>query len=196
VIALKPQGLFLVPFALLAAGKRATFAAWAISMAAIGAGVLALIGLDGANAYAQRLLYAHAHPQEFWVAWSYTLVRRFDGAGRIAVQLAVVAAVLLAAWRNREQTEVAIAAGLIGSLLATPFLHLNDLMLLFPVAWLILRAFPSLAVAGSLLVGYVLLCLCTPSMPAWPRWVLLFECLWLVALAALPWRWFRASQAV
>jgi len=88
VIALKPQGLFLVPFALLAAGKRATFAAWAICMAAIGACVLALIGLDGAAAYAQRLLYAHAHPDEFWVAWSYTLMRRFEGATRIAVQLA------------------------------------------------------------------------------------------------------------
>jgi hypothetical protein len=183
VMALKPQTLFLVPFALLAAGRRKAFLGWALCMALIAAAAVALIGIDGARAYAERLRYAHDHAQEFWVAWSYTLTRRFEGPARIAVQLAVAATALLAAWRNRSRPEIALAAGLLGSLLATPFLHLNDHLLLFPAAWLVLRAFPSVGAVVPLLLGYVLLCLCTPQNDVWARWLPPFEAVWLAALA-------------
>src|SRR5438132_1112933 len=93
-IALKPQGLFLVPFALLLAGKRRVFASWLACMAAIGLVLLALIGPTGAMAYLQRILYAQAHPQEFWVNWSYTLLRRFEGSSKVLVQLIVAVAAL------------------------------------------------------------------------------------------------------
>ena len=152
VMALKPQTLFLVPFALLAAGRRKAFVSWALCMIAVAAATVALIGMDGARAYADRLSYAYAHPEEFWVAWSYTLMRRFQGAARVALQLGVAALALLAARRNRSRPEVAIAAGLLGSLLATPFLHLNDHLLLFPAAWLALRAFPSVGAVVPLRV--------------------------------------------
>src|SRR5205823_3560531 len=100
------------------------------------------------------------------VALCFVLLRRGHdlaaGAALVALQLGVAALALLAARPNRSRPEVAIAAGLLGSLLATPFLHLNDHLLLFPAAWLALRAFPSVGAVVPLLLGYVLLCLCTP----------------------------------
>jgi hypothetical protein len=183
-IALKPQGLFLVPFALLIAGKRRVFLSWLACMAAIGLVVLAFIGANGAMAYAQRILYAQAHPQEFWVNWSYTLLRRFEGGTKILVQLTVAAAAMLASFRNRKSTELVIAAGILGSLLVTPFVHLDDFVLLFPAAWLVLRASPSVWTAVFLLLGYGALYLCGRDEHVWARWVLLFECLWLAWLAA------------
>lgn len=194
VIALKPQGLFLVPFALLAAGRRRAFATWFASMAVVGALVLAVIGFDGALAYLDRLRYAQAHPEEFWVAWTYTLARRFEGPAKIAVLLAAAGLALVAAFRHRERPGLALAAGLIGSLLATPFLHLQDYMLMFPAGWLVLRAAPGRATVAVLLAGYVLLCLCHEQWAVWGRWLLLFNCLWLVALAALPAQWGRARE--
>ncbi len=185
VVSLKPQGLILVPLALLAAGKPKLFASWAACMAAIGAVMLAVIGADGAAAYAQRLLYAQSHPQEFWVNWAYTLPRHFESAwARALVQIIVVVAALVAAYRHRRQPGLAIAAGLLGSLLATPFVHLDDFMLLFPAAWLTLRVVPR--AAAALVAGYALLVLCGWSEHIWGRGVLLFESVWLAALALAP----------
>ena len=189
VVALKPQGLILVPFALLVSGRRKAFAAWVVAMAAVGALVLPLIGLDGARAYLQRLDYAQAHPDEFWVEWSYNLSRRFDQlpAARRLVELLAAGVALCAAFRHRARVELVIAAGLLGALLASPFLHLDDLMLLFPAGWLVLRAMPSVWAALPLLAvyGFMLSCNRTGQHIA-GRWLLLCEGLWLVALALLP----------
>jgi len=73
--------------------------------------------------------------------------------------------------------------------LATPFLHLNDHLLLFPAAWLVLRVFPSVTTGAFFLTGYVLLCLCSANTVVWPRWLPAFEGIWLIALAARPSRW-------
>ena len=197
VIALKPQGMLLVPFALLVAGRRKAFFAWAASMAAVGAVVLPLIGLAGLRAYLSRLSYAQSHPGEFWVGWAYNLSRHFEGTpvSMRLVELAAVGLALLAAFRQRAQLELVIAAALVGSLLATPFLHLDDLMLLFPAGWLVLRAAPSLWNALGLLVIYTFLMRCSQSgTPIAGRWVLLGECIWLVALAAWP-RRFMSENA-
>jgi hypothetical protein len=188
VIALKPQGMLLLPFALLAAGKRRLFATWAACMAVVGIGVLALIGLDGAADYLARLAYAKSHSWEFWVAWSYSLPRRIDNAALLQlIELLAAATALLAAWRHRDRIEIAIAAGLAGSLVAAPFLHLDDFVLLFPAGWLLLRASPVPLTAGFLLLGYASMLTSNPE-PHDGRWILLFACLFLPALAALPWR--------
>lgn len=185
VIALKPQGMLLVPFALLAAGRRKLFVAWALCMAVVGAGVLALIGFDGARAYLRQLSYAQSHLQEFKVAWSYALARRIDGAGLRLIEAGAVAVTLLASWRHREKPELVLAAGLVGSLVAAPFIHLDDFMLLLPAAWLLLRAVPGPATVAALLLG---LCAMTASLDEQigGRWILLYVCLLLPALAALP----------
>ncbi len=198
VIALKPQGLILVPFALLVSGRRRAFFAWAVAMAAVGALVLPLIGLDGVRAYLARLDYAQAHPGEFWVAWSYNLSRRFDDlpAARRLVELFVASVALFAAWRHRARVELVIAAALVGALLATPFLHLDDLMLLFPAGWLLLRVVPSAWTAVGLLAvyGFMLSCNHTGGHVA-GRWLLLCEGVWLVALALLPPRVYTPSSS-
>src|SRR5438552_2346653 len=187
VIALKPQGLLLVPFALLAAGKQKLFFSWAVCMAVIGLGVLALIGFDGAAAYLQRLTYARSHPHEFWVGWSFTLARRFDSAfPRALAELSAAGLALFAAWRHRDQPEIAIAAGLVGSLLASPFVHLDDYLLLFPAAWLVLRASPRPLTAAVLLAGYAVLLLCNVEEHYGGRRLLIFTCISLPLLAAMP----------
>jgi hypothetical protein len=186
VVALKPQGMMLVPFALLAAGNRKLFATWALCMAAIGVGVLALIGFDGAAAYLQRLDYAQTHLQEFWVPWSYSLARWFKSQFVLRlVELSAVALTLFTAWRHRERPEVAIAAGIVGSLLASPFVHPNDYTLLFPAAWLLLRAFPGPVMPAVALLGYGAVLL-SDNPAVGGRWILLFLVLLLPALAALP----------
>jgi hypothetical protein len=186
VVALKPQVMLLVPFALLAAGKRKLFATWAICMAAIGIGVLALIGFDGAAAYLQRLDYAQTHLQEFWVTWSFSLARWFESRTLLRlIEFAAAGLALFTAWRHREQPEIAIAAGLVGSLIASPFLHPDDYMLLFPAGWLLLRAVPGFLTAAALLLGYgAMLVSADPRVGG--RWILLFICLLLPSLAALP----------
>ena len=185
VIALKPQGLMLVPFALLAAGRWRLFVTWAACMAGLGAGTLALIGADGALAYVERLLYAQAHLPEFWVAWSYSLARRLPGPQLRAAELAAVAVTLLAAWRHRDRLELPIAAGLVGSLVASPFIHLDDYMLLVPAGWLVLRAVPGLLTSGAMLLGWAAM-VASWNERAGGRWLLIFTCLFLPALAALP----------
>ena len=182
VIALKPQGMLLVPFALLASGRRKLFVAWALCMALIGAGVLALIGFDGALAYLQRLRYAQSHLQEFKVAWSYALARRLDGPGLRLAEAGAVALTLFAAWRHREKPELAVAAGLVGSLVASPFIHLDDFMLLAPASWLLLRAAPGLPTAAAMLLGFCAMELSFDERVG-GRWLLLFVCLLLPALA-------------
>ena len=136
-----------------------------------------------------RMQRVQAHLAEFWVAWSYNLSRRFEGTPVLMrlVELAAAGLSLFAAWRHRAQIELVIAAALLGSLLATPFLHLDDLMLLFPAGWLVLRAAPSLWNALGLLViyGFMMRCNHEGAFIA-GRWVLLGECIWLVALAAWP----------
>lgn len=186
VMALKPQGLHLIPFALLAAGRKRAFAGFAVAISVLGVAVLALIGLEGARAYAQRIAWAQANPSELMVAWSYTLARRFDSTGTRAAALAAVAGLaLIAAFRHRKQPAIVYAAGIVGSLLASPYLHLYDFMLLFPAAWLLLRAAPAAWVVPPLLVCYLFLLLSTHGGPG-SRWVLLCECLWIAALALLP----------
>ena len=188
-LALKPQGLQLIPFALLLAGRTRAFAGWVAAMAVIGGLVLAGIGLDGTLAYAERLSWAGAHPQSLWVAWSYTLARHFDSAWARAAALSAAAVLtLIAAWRNRAHLEIAYAAGLVGSILASPYTHLYDFMLLFPAAWLTLRVAPAIWVAPPLLVAYVFM-LFSHRDEKGPRWVLLCECIWLCALALVPPRW-------
>ena len=186
VMALKPQGLHLIPFALLAAGRKRAFAGFAAAIAVVGGAVLALIGLEGARAYAQRIAWAQANPYELMVAWSYTLARRFDSTGARAAALTAVAGLtLITAFRHRRQPAIVYAAGIVGSLLASPYLHLYDFMLLFPAAWLLLRVAPAAWVVPPLLVCYLFLLLSTHGGPG-SRWVLLCECLWIIALAFTP----------
>ena len=197
-LVLKPQGFVLVPFALLVSGRRRAFTAFLVAALLLGFAVLSVIGLDGARAYLARLAYASAHPREFWVGYAYTATMHFSTAwGRALMQATAVLLALFAAFRHRGRVEMGLAAAILASLLASPYLHLYDLTLLFVAGWLTLRALPSPLTAMYLLVVYVFLVLCThQNVGIAGRWVLLLEAVWLVALSLLPPKLYAPSSSL
>jgi hypothetical protein len=70
----------------------------------------------------------------------------------------VVAIAVVAAWRHRYQgPEIPIAAGIVGSLLATPYLGFQDFLMLVLAGWLVVRAGATALQVVLLVVGYALL---------------------------------------
>jgi len=106
-------------------------------------------------------------------------------------QAILILVTLVAAYRHRrEGPELPIVAGLIGSLLVTPFIHLEDLTTVVVAAWLYLRTRPPIEGRIHLALGYALL---APSIlfrfglgtePFFVAW----EVAWLLMLAWLPHR--------
>jgi hypothetical protein len=137
VIVLKPQLGFLLPFALLASGRYR-----AVAGAAVGIGLLLLasavnLGPDGVAAYAQRLSFAADVP----VNRQLTLALVIGGlAAARLVQGAIAIWALALVYRLREQSlEWMFVLAILGGLLATPYLHIDDLVMLGLAVWLYLR---------------------------------------------------------
>jgi hypothetical protein len=157
LIVLKPQMAFLVPLCLLASGHARTFGAWLAASLVIGLIALALLGPDGVARYRDVLAQTQTP------AWDIT--RRYSMSGQIGLgpllnvtQVVVVAAAVVAAWRQRRSgPEIPIAAGIVGSLLATPYLGFQDFLMLVLAGWLVVRAGASALQVALLVVGYVLL---------------------------------------
>jgi len=73
-------------------------------------------------------------------------------------QVVVVAVTLFAAWQQRGKgPEIPMAAGIVGSLLVTPYLGFQDFLMLFVAGWLVLRGGATSWQVGLLVVGYALL---------------------------------------
>jgi len=137
VIVLKPQLGFLLPFALLASGRYR-----AVAGAAVGIGLLLLasavnVGPGGIAAYAQRLSFAADVP----VNRQLTLALVIGGlAAARLVQGAIAIWALVLAYRLRNQPpEWMYVLAILGGLLATPYLHIDDLVMLGLAVWLYLR---------------------------------------------------------
>ena len=183
LIILKPQLALLVPVCLLASGRGRTFGAWLVATLFIGLVALALLGPDGVARYRDVLAQTQTP------AWDIT--RRYSISGPLglgpvltATQVVVVAVTLVAAWRRRgEGPEVPMAAGIVGSLLATPYLGFQDFLMLVVAGWLLLRAGATSWQVGLLVVGYVLLelALVVLALP-----ILLAEALLLLSLLLQP----------
>jgi len=137
VIVLKPQLGFLLPIALLAGGRfRAVLgAAVSIGLLVVASGVN--VGPDGMAAYAERLSFAADVP----VNRQLTLALVIGGlAAARLVQGAIAIWALALAFRLRKQPlEWMYVLALLGGLLATPYLHLDDLVMLGLAVWLYLR---------------------------------------------------------
>ena len=73
-----------------------------------------------------------------------------------------------------------IAAGIVGSLLFTPYVGFQDFAMLFVAAWLILRSKPSELQIGALVVGFILLEL---SLVLLPALILSLESVVLISIA-------------
>jgi hypothetical protein len=136
-LALKPQLAFLVPVALLVARQNRAF------LGSVGAlGVLAIasalaLGMDGVAAYIDRLTFASSVPvnREFTIA---PLIGNLVLSRGIQVVIAIWSLALVYRMRERGPEWIFVPA-LVGGLLASPYLHLDDFLMLGLAGWLVLR---------------------------------------------------------
>jgi hypothetical protein len=157
LIVLKPQLAILVPLCLLVSGHARTFGAWLAASILIGLVALAMLGPEGVSRYRDVLAQTQSP------AWDIT--RRYSISGPLGlgpllslVQVVVLGLTLLVAWRARGGgPEVPLAAGIVGSLLFTPYLGFQDFLMLVVAGWLLLRTRLSPWQVGLLVLGYALL---------------------------------------
>ncbi|MFI5282814.1 MAG: glycosyltransferase family 87 protein [Candidatus Dormibacterales bacterium] len=155
LILIKPQLALLVPLCLLVSGRWKVFAAFLAASLAMGAVALAMLGPDGVQRYRDVLSLA--------AGWDIT--RRYAVAGPLgigpqiyAVQVVVLALALLASWRHRGgRAGIPVAAGIVASLLFTPYVGFQDFAMLVVAGWLTVREGPSAPQVALLVVGYALL---------------------------------------
>ncbi|GAC1640874.1 MAG: hypothetical protein NVS9B11_07870 [Candidatus Dormibacteraceae bacterium] len=157
LIVLKPQLALLVPACLLISGHLRTFGAWLLASLVIGSVALVLLGPDGISRYREVLAQTQT------AAWDIT--RRYSISGPLGLgsvltltQVMVVGVTLFAAWRHRrEGPEIPMAAGIVGSLLFTPYLGFQDFLMLVVAGWLVIKSGATYWQVGLLVVGYALL---------------------------------------
>ena len=177
-IALKPQLALLVAPCLLVAGRWRIFGAWLAASAVIGVVALALLGGDGLQRYRDALSLASqwAPTRAFAVAGPVGL-----GPQLYAVEAAVLAVTVFAAWRHRHGDVGRLyATGIVASLLLTPYVGFQDFAMLVVAGWLVIRSGASAFQVALMVVGYALLDLALVVL-AVP--ILVAEALFLASLA-------------
>lgn len=137
VLVLKPQLAFLVPIALLVAGRYRAFAGAAVAIGLLALASAAAVGPQGISAYEQRLTFAAGVTvnRELTLApyiGDLTIAHLLQGA------IAIWALALAYRFRNRSPEWIFLPA-IVGGLLASPYLHIDDLVMLGLAAWLYLR---------------------------------------------------------
>jgi hypothetical protein len=149
---LKPNTAFLVPLALLAAARYRAFAAWSAAAAVLAAISLLTMGIDGVSAYLSQL----AAPLPGGAS-SLTLEGALGVSGVVAMALRVliVGIALVAAFRLRSSPGLVVATGVLGSLLAAPYLHGSDLCLLSAATWIVWEERPLVAWRVPLALGWL-----------------------------------------
>jgi len=184
---LKPNTAILAPFALLAAGRYRAFASWCAAGGLIGLIALLTMGIDGMSAYVQQLLAplpSGADSLTFKGALGVT------GVAATVLRVIVVVIVFVAAFRFRSSPGLAIAAGIVGTLIVAPYLHGSDLCLLSAAAWIVWEERTALAWRIPLAIGwllgspYLLVVGLGPSLNKFP----LLEYALLLALLVVAWR--------
>lgn len=136
-VALKPQLAFLVPPALLFAGRSRAFLGSVLALGALALASVAALGPGGATDYLARVSFAAGVP----VNRELTLAPLLGNLAIVrAVQFAVALWSLGLAYRlRRAGAEWTYAIALAGGLLATPYVHLDDFVMLGLAAFLYLR---------------------------------------------------------
>jgi Glycosyltransferase family 87 len=152
LILLKPNTAFLVPFALLAAARFRIFAVWGVVAAALSGAAFLALGMHGTAAYLSQL----TGQLPTGAAWL-TVEGAFglSGPAAAAARLVIVSVTLVSAIRLRGSPGLVIVAGILGSLLATPYLHASDLCLLAAAAWIVWEECPSPAWRIPLAAGWL-----------------------------------------
>ena len=187
VLFLKPNTAILAPFALLVAGRYRAFGAWIGAGAAIGLIAVLTLGVDGMSAYVNQLLAPLPSGAD-----SLTFKGALGVTGVAATLLRVVAVTiaLVAAFKLRASPGLALAAGIVGTLIVAPYLHGSDLCLLSAAAFIVWeeRTAPAwripLAIGWLLGSPYLLLVGLGPTLKQFP----LLEYALLLALLVVAWR--------
>src|SRR5205807_2743239 len=139
-IVLKPQLGFLVPFALLTLRRDRAVMGSVLTLGALAAISALALGPAGIGAYQERLNFAASVPanRELTLAYVFgdlTITR--------AVQFLIALWSLVLAYRMRRRgLEWLFVCAIVGGMLATPYVHLDDLVMIGLAAWLCLRAKP------------------------------------------------------
>jgi hypothetical protein len=179
---LKPQLAFLVPVALLAARHDRAFLGSVLALGLLAVASAIALGPAGLSAYEARLNFAAGVPVNRELTLAY-----FLGAGVVtrAAQVAIAVWSLVLAYRTRRRgLEWLYICALVGGVLATPYVHLDDLAMLGLAAWLLLR----LGVPAWSWLYVLGLVLAIEGEPIWgPAPVIAFElgALVLLSVAAL-----------
>jgi hypothetical protein len=178
-LALKPQLAFLVPAALLVSGRTRAFWGSVVALGVLGALSAIALGPGGIAAYEARLMFAAGVPvnRELTLApliGNLTVTR--------LIQIAIAAWSLFLAFRLRRRgPEWIFIPALVGGLLASPYLHLDDLAMLGLAAWLYLRTSPRGWTLAFMLVAVI----AVEGIPIWgPLPALAGELAALVLLSA------------
>ena len=187
LLLLKPNTAFLVPFAVLAAGRVRAFAALSTVGAVFVVVALLTVGGDGAFDYWSQLTGSLPTGAD-----ALTLERAlgFHGSAITALRVVIIVVVLIAAFRLRHSPGLVLVAGILGSLIAVPYLHASDLCLLAVAAVIVWEERPVMAwrvpvAAGWLLTGpYVSWVGVGLPLQRWP----LVELAFLVGICVIAWR--------
>lgn len=146
-LALKPQLAFLVPAALLLSGRTRAFWGSVLALGLLAAASGIALGPAGIAAYEARLSFAAGVPVNRELTIAPLVGSLASGAAPLALTRVIQAAIalwaLLLTYRLRRRgPEWIFVPALIGGLLASPYLHLDDLAMLGLTAWLYLRTSP------------------------------------------------------
>lgn len=137
-LAFKPQLAFLVPIALLVAGERRAFLGAVVALGVLTGASLLALGPDGVRSYLDRLGFASGVSVNRELTLAFVL-----GDAARPVQIFLASWTMLMAYRLRRRgAEWVYACALVGGVLATPYVHLDDLAMLGLAGWLVLRSDP------------------------------------------------------
>jgi hypothetical protein len=187
VVWLKPQLAFLLPVALVVARQWRVLLGLAAAGGLLGLLQLAALGPSGLGGYLAALQ----------LAATFELQRRLSLVGLVpdplftVLRVVIVVLLALACLGSRRRDYPLIAAPL-ASLLVTPYSGFQDVALLAGVTWIWLRESPEWGVRAFLLVGWV----GAEFTLLWGPYPLVgFELAWMVVLAVLGVRRFRAGSS-
>ncbi len=181
VLALKPQLAFLVPAALLVSGRTRAFWGSVVALGLLAVASAIALGPNGIAAYEARLNFAAGVP----VNRELTLAPLIGNLAVARVMQAAIAlwALLLVYRMRRRGPEWIFIPALVGGLLASPYLHLDDVAMLGLAAWLYLRTSPRAWTVGFALAVAV----AAEGLPFWgPLPLIAGELVALVLLSVTP----------
>ena len=185
LILVRPNATFMVPLALLVAGRRRLFASWLVTSLVAGTVVLVSLGPGGVRQFLELgSEIRRTHPGAVTMTVSHIMG---DGVIGIAASLTLTAVALGAARRSGpERLEVAVAAGVLASVFLTPYIHIQDYLTLLAAAAMV--ALSTLRGSFGLVLAALLLAAPPGSLfgAAWAAVLLVVEVGWLGWLAWAP----------